>query len=58
MALKEISLEKIVSLGFRAMDTTTDQITSQKKFLRHYSNALERSNLFILNPQLFKALLF
>lgn len=30
MALKEIPLERIVSLGFWAMDTTTDQITSQK----------------------------
>ena len=30
MALKEISLEKAVSLGFLAMDTTIDQITSQK----------------------------
>ena len=30
MALKEISLEKTVSLGFLAMDTTIDQITSQK----------------------------
>lgn len=30
MALKGRSLEKTVSLGFLAMDTTIDQITSQK----------------------------